>query len=94
MKITVKYFAMVRDVTGKTEDFLDFQKETTAQNMLSLLFDIYGKDFKRNICTSDGLLRDGLIFLLNGEVVNRNDLGSKMLKEGDVAAIMPPVGGG
>lgn len=94
MKITVKYFAMVRDITGKREDFLDFKKETSVQTLLSLLFNMYGEDFKRDICNSDGKLKDGLIFLLNGEVVNHKDLGSKILKEGDVSAIMPPVGGG
>ncbi len=94
MKITVKYFAIVRDLTGKSEDILDLEKETSIQQMLSLLFDIYGNDFKRNICTYDGLLNNNFIFLLNGEVVTRNNLCSKILKEGDVAAIMPPVGGG
>jgi MoaD family protein len=94
MKIIVKYFAMVRDATGHRDDILDFYKETSAKRMLSILCDMYGADFKRVVCSEDGSLRKGLIFLLNGEAVDNDDLKSKILMDEDVVAIMPPVGGG
>ncbi len=94
MKIIVKYFAVIRDVVGHRDDVLDFFEETSAKRLLSMLCDMYGEDFKRAVCSEDGSLRKGLIFLLNGEAVNNDDLASKILMDGDVAAIMPPVGGG
>jgi sulfur carrier protein ThiS len=55
---------------------------------------MYGENFKQNVCTADGSLKDGLILLLNGEAINREEFRTKMLKDEDIAAIMPPVGGG
>ncbi|MFQ6134440.1 MAG: MoaD/ThiS family protein [Nitrososphaerales archaeon] len=94
MKVTVKYFAMIRDMTQKKQDVLDFGEETSVQTMLSRLCDMYGEEFKQSVCTAEGSLKEGLILLLNGEAVNREEFRTKMLKEGDMAAIMPPVGGG
>ncbi len=94
MKVIVKYFAMIRDVVGHRDDILDFFEETSVQKLLSMLCDLYGENFKRAVCTEDESLRKGLIFLLNGEPVNNDELKIKILMDGDVAAIMPPVGGG
>jgi MoaD family protein len=94
MKVTVKYFAMIRDLTHKKQDVLDLGEEVSVQMMLSSLCTMYGEDFKQNVCTADGSLKDGLILLLNGEAINREEFRTKMLKDEDIAAIMPPVGGG
>ena len=94
MKISVKYFAMMRDITDKKQDILDFNKETSIQTMLSILCSMYGENFKKNIFNSDGFLGKELILLLNGEVINQEAFGSKMLLDKDVIVIMPPVGGG
>ena len=94
MKVIIKYFAMIRDMTGHKDDTLNFYKETSIKRMLSDLCDMYGEDFKRVVCSEDESLRKGLILLLNGEAVNNDDLESKILMDRDVVAIMPPVGGG
>ncbi len=94
MNVTVKYFAMIRDLTHKKQDVLDLGEDASVQTMLSSLCAMYGEDFKQNVCTADGSLKDGLILLLNGEAINREEFRTKMLKDEDIAAIMPPVGGG
>ena len=94
MKVIVKYFAMIRDIVGHKDDVLDFFEETSTKRLLSMLCNMHGEDFKRVVCSEDGTLRKGLIFLLNGEAISNDSLTSKILMDGDVAAIMPPVGGG
>ncbi len=94
MKVIVKYFAMIRDIVGHKDDVLDFFEKTSTKRLLSMLCNMHGEDFKRVVCSEDGTLRKGLIFLLNGEAISNDSLTSKILMDGDVAAIMPPVGGG
>ncbi len=94
MKVTVKYFAMIRELTHRREDSLELGEGASIQTVLSRLCDIYGEDFRRDICAKDGSLKKGVILLLNGEAVNRGNLKSRKVKDGDIAAIMPPVGGG
>jgi MoaD family protein len=94
MKVNVKYFAMIRDIVGHKDDVLDFFEETSTKRLLYMLCNMHGKDFKRVVCSDDGSLKKGLIFLLNGEAISNGDLASKILMDGDVVAIMPPVGGG
>jgi MoaD family protein len=94
MKVTVKYFAMIRELTHRREDSLELGEGASIQTVLSRLCDIYGEDFRLNICAKDGSLKNGVILLLNGEAVNRGNLKSRKVKDGDIAAIMPPVGGG
>ena len=57
MKVIIKYFAMIRDMTGHKDDTLNFYKETSIKRMLSELCDMYGEDFKRVVCSEDESLR-------------------------------------
>jgi len=94
MKIFVKYFAMIKDITKKKCDELDIGNEETMQRVISKLCEMYGDDFKKTIIREDGKLNDGFMILLNGEVVDQKKLKTKLLFENDVLAIIPPIGGG
>ncbi len=94
VKITVKYFALVRDVTKTKEDALDVGDKATIHNVIARLCGVYGEPFEKSFCTADGYLQEGLILLLNGEAVTRDYFKSLTVKDGDIIAIMPPVGGG
>ncbi len=94
VKITVKYFALVRDVTKRKEDVLEVGDNVTIHKVIARLCGIHGEPFEKSFCTTDGYLQEGLILLLNGEAVTRDYFKSLTVKDGDVIAIMPPVGGG
>jgi MoaD family protein len=94
MKIIVKYFAMIREFTQKKEETLDLIDGSSIKDLISTLSNFYGHTFKKNVVLDDGYLKEGLILLINGEFVNSKDFGDRILDDGDVAAIIPPVGGG
>ncbi len=94
VKVTVKYFALVRDVTKRKEDVLEVGDNATIHKVIARLCGIHGEPFEKSFCTTDGYLQEGLILLLNGEAVTRDYFTSLTIKDGDVIAIMPPVGGG
>jgi len=94
LKIFVKYFALIKDITKKKCDELDVGKEETMQRIISKLCDMYGDNFKQTIIREEGKLNEGFMILLNGEAIDQKELKTKLLFENDVLAIIPPIGGG
>ena len=93
MRITVRLFTVLRELAGSKEVTLSFEEEAVAiQTVVSRLIKAYGPEFKRYIHDSNGRVREYLQFLVNGR--NIDTVSGKTLEDGDVLAIVPPVGGG
>jgi len=80
-KVTVKYFSIHRDMTGKTEEEIQLDQGATLKDLLDRLIESYSrlKDAK-----------DYTVISINGNFAEEKS----KLKEGDVVALFPPVGGG
>lgn len=97
MTIKILFFTSLREITGKKEEVLDLSilNNTTVSKILGILSKCYGKPFVEYVydpktCNVRGFLQ----FLINGKSVSTlNGLNTK-LSDGDVLAILPPVGGG
>ena len=97
LPIKILFFTSLREITGKKEQVLDLSilDNTTVSKILDLLSKVYGKPFTEYVydpksCNVRGFLQ----FLINGKSVSTlNGLNTK-LSDGDVLAILPPVGGG
>jgi molybdopterin synthase sulfur carrier subunit len=94
MKIKVKFFTSLREITGKKVDEIQFQRVITVEEFLSLLSEKYGKKFREYIYKRKGKVHSFLSFILNGKNINNMQGFSTKLKDRDVIAIIPPVGGG
>lgn len=92
--ITTKYFAALREITGKKEEVFSFEGEVDAKKFLDELVSRYGKEIKDFLLDERGALRDGLVMLVNGNAADVPDLSSLRLKNGDLIVILPPIGGG
>jgi MoaD family protein len=97
LRISVRFFTILREVTGKREETLEFPKgETvTVNSVLGKLAERYGKGFKKYVY--DGKTKEVkgfLQFLVNGRSTSSFDGLDTKLADGDVLAIIPPVGGG
>jgi len=81
MRVVVKYFSALRDVTGKVQEEITLAEGTTLSQLLAWFFKSYPKA---------EAFREELLVLVNGRTVD----GSYELREGDEVALMPPVSGG
>lgn len=92
--ITTKYFAALREITGKRDEIFDFDGEVDARKFLNALVARYGKKIAEFLLDQRGSLREGLVMLVNGNAVDTSDLPALKLKNGDLIVILPPIGGG
>ncbi len=89
--ITLRYFAQIRETTGKKEEQIVLDKGNSVSDALDKLYDIYGGKFYQFVFNGNKP-KEELTFLVNGQAVN--NLNKRNLKEGDVLAILPPISGG
>ena len=94
MKVEVKFFTSLREITGKKSDEIQLQNVITVEELLTLLSEKYGEKFREYIYNKKGKVQDFLSFLVNGKNINALEGFNTKLKQGDTIAILPPVGGG
>ena len=97
MQVSVRFFTSLREIVGKKEETLTFPagEIVTVNTVLKTLVQRYGKRFVEYVYegnTQD--VRGFLQFLVNGKsAITMNGLETE-LEDGNVLAILPPVGGG
>ena len=97
MRVSVRFFTSLREVTGKKEEILEFSrsKAVTVGNVLKRLADLHGKSFVEYVYDhKTNEVRGFLQFLINGRSISSFEGLNTKLSDGDVLAIIPPVGGG
>ena len=96
MEVRVRFFTNLREIVGKREEVLTFTQEdpVTINLILQTLSKQYGKPFIEYVYSSTGQPRSFLQFLINGTSASTLQGFETVLKNGDVLAILPPVGGG
>ncbi|HVP26911.1 MAG TPA: MoaD family protein [Candidatus Bathyarchaeia archaeon] len=97
MQVSVRFFTTLREITGKREETLKFQgdKTVTVDMILKRLAKHYGKSFVGYVYNVEtGEVKSFLQFLVNGRSAPNSDMLHVKLSNGDVLAIIPPVGGG
>ncbi len=97
MQVTVRFFTSLREITEKRDEKLTFTDNghVTVNLVLQTLSKKYGKAFTEYIYENNTMRPKGFLqFLLNGASVSSLKGLETELKDGDVLAILPPVGGG
>lgn len=97
MQVSVRFFTSLREITGKKEETLRFRDDeaVTINTVLRRLTKIYGKSFVEYVYVSKtGEVKGFLQFLVNGRSTSTLEELNTRLSDGDVLAIIPPVGGG
>lgn len=97
MKVSVRLFTNLRELAGKKEEMLEFSdgEKVTVEKILRLLSDEHGKRFVDYVYDpKTGEVRGFLQFLINGKSASALNGLQTELRDDDVLAILPPVGGG
>jgi len=96
VQISIRYFTTLREITGKKEEKLIFSenKKITITAVLETLSDKYGKAFTDYVFNSDEQVKSFLQLLINGTNTTTISGTEAAMQDGDVLAILPPVGGG
>jgi molybdopterin synthase sulfur carrier subunit len=94
MKVEVKFFTSLREITGKKVDQVQSPHTITIEELLTQLSKKYGKEFREYLYNEKGKVHRYLSILVNGKSTNILQGLNTELKEGDTVAILPPVGGG
>ncbi|MEM2419368.1 MAG: ubiquitin-like small modifier protein 1 [Candidatus Bathyarchaeia archaeon] len=97
MQVSVRFFTMLREITGKREETVEFPdgEYVTLAKVLEKLTEKYGKGFADYVYDSKtGDVKGFLQFLINGRSASTLKGLETELADGDILAIIPPVGGG
>jgi MoaD family protein len=97
LRVSVRYFTVLREIVGKKEETLVLPKgeKVTVNGVLECLREKYGKAFNEYVYDQDsGEVKGFLQFLVNGRSVSGAKAMDSSLSDGDVLAILPPVSGG
>ena len=95
--VSVRFFTILKEIAGKKQETLLFRKDqcVTINLILEKLSRKYGKDFDKYVYVAKGGEVKGFLqFLINGRSVSPVKELDTELCDGDILAIVPPVGGG
>ncbi len=97
MQVSVRFFTTLREITEKKEETLKFRanEAVTISRVLDVLSRRYGKEFDDYVFEHETSEVKGFLqFLVNGRNASTSENLDTKLADGDVLAIIPPVGGG
>jgi molybdopterin synthase sulfur carrier subunit len=97
VEVKVRFFTSLREIVNKREETLTFPvgEKVTVNLVLKTLSQKYGNPFTEYLYNGKtGQPKNFLQFLINGTSTSTLNGLETELKDGDVLAILPPVGGG
>lgn len=94
LKVEVRLFANLRELAKTKAVVEDIKIGTSVGDVLQKICERFGAKFREQILDRHGQPNENVKILLNGRnIVFLHDTATK-LKDGDVIAFFPPVGGG
>ena len=92
--ITVRYFGMLREIVGKRSEIVTIEDSSSGAGLLDSITNRHGKKFRDFVFDSDGKIRQGLAFAVNGSSVQKSTLSRMRCKNISEFVILPPISGG
>jgi len=94
VRVLVKLFASLREISGQRVLVKDVPNESSVGDVVHKLCGELGREFRRQVLNERGEPWEYVKILLNGHNIAFLQGMATKLHEGDEIAIFPPVGGG
>ncbi|NHI94407.1 MAG: MoaD/ThiS family protein [Candidatus Lokiarchaeota archaeon] len=92
MKIGLKYFARIAELTGKKEEEFTFENDIFLQDLISFLISKYGDEFKSYLFDENSNeIKSFFKFIINGKLSEYKNV---KISDNSEIIIIPPVSGG
>lgn len=94
IKIETRYYAYLREVTGKSSEIIMLDKRPTINDVLKLIVDKYGEQMRKYVFDEKEEIRSNVTIAINARKISRDSIKNYLLNNGDVLVIIPPISGG
>jgi MoaD family protein len=94
MEITVHYFTILRELTGKRQEKIKLKEGSTVEDLLALLTESYGARFKRHVSSPKKKKGLQLVLLLNNQDITQLQGLKTTLHDEDTVSLVLPIAGG
>jgi len=92
MKIRIKSFAMIREILGDEEIYMDIEKAMNIFDLLKHLTNMYSD--LSIILFDDNVWNPNFVILIDDEVISPKEFKMRTFENGNKMIILPPSGGG
>jgi len=93
LRVKVRYFTTLRELAGSSEEELVMKDGATLADLIETVASKYGRE-ARNYLYEKGKVDPSIYFLINGKNSHTLSGLDTKLRNGDIVAIIPPIGGG
>ena len=95
MRVRVRYFTTLRELARTREEELELKTRSSLAELIEKVSSKYGEEaFNYLHVKESGRIDPSIQFLVNGTAAHNLQGLETELNEGDVVAIIPPIGGG
>jgi len=94
ISITVKYLALVKEMTHCNSDIIVIAEGSTISRLIDHLAESYGIQMRSNLLDDEPKSESRFSLIVNGEILDRSKFDTKILDDNDEVAIIPPIAGG
>ena len=92
MRVKVKYFTTLRELAERAEEEIEIEDGGTLEGLIEEVTSKYGKRARNLLRLYLKEVDPSIYFLINGANARTLYGVSTKLKEGDIVAIIPPIG--
>ncbi|MGD2268828.1 MAG: MoaD/ThiS family protein [Desulfobacterales bacterium] len=94
IKVDVKLADFLSRISQQTPSELEIAEDSTVADVIDLLANRFGDDFRKALVNSEGRLRKQIIIAIDGVVLPHEKARTAVVKERSRITIIPATGGG